>query len=60
MRDLTFADVCKFIKEDEASLIDTADSFLTLGLPLSPLVFGLPIARSCSKNLWRRRTMVLF
>jgi hypothetical protein len=44
MRDLTFAEVCRFIKEDEPTLIETADSLLTVVLLLSPLVFGLPMA----------------
>lgn len=41
MRDLTFAEVCNFIKEDEPALVDAADSLLTFALLLSPLVFGI-------------------
>lgn len=43
MRDLTFAEVCKFIKEDDPGLIDAVDSFLTIGLLLSPFAFGIPM-----------------
>ena len=44
MRDLTIAEVCRFIKEDEPSLIDTVDSFLTLGLLLSPIAIGVSMS----------------
>jgi hypothetical protein len=40
MLDLTFKDVCKFIKEDEPSLVETVDKFIGLGLILSPIALG--------------------
>jgi len=42
VRDLSFKDVCEFIKADDRSFIDAADKLLGLGLILSPLALGLP------------------
>jgi NACHT conflict system protein len=39
MPDLTFDDVCQFIKEDQPDLIDQADTLLGFLLIISPLVF---------------------
>jgi hypothetical protein len=40
LKDLTFKDVCKFIKEDDASLIDSVDKLMGVAILLSPMVFG--------------------
>jgi hypothetical protein len=42
LRDLSFKDVCEFIKADDPSFLDAADKLLGLGLILSPLALGLP------------------
>jgi hypothetical protein len=42
VKDLSFKNVCEFIKADDLSFIDAADKFLGLGLILSPLALGLP------------------